>query len=103
MKLINMIGLVSLAMLISSTAWAAGDAGKGKQSYMANCIACHNPDPAKDGAVGPAIKGSSAELVKMRVLEAKYPAGYKPKRDTNLMPPLPHLAGNIDDLVAFLK
>ena len=103
MKLIQIIGLISMAMIVSSTAWAAGDAAKGKQVFMANCIACHNPDPGKDGAVGPAVKGSSAELVKVRVLQAKYPAGYKPKRDTNLMPPLPHLAGSIDDLAAFLK
>ena len=103
MNRMKLISLVALAMVMSATAWAAGDAAKGQQAYMANCIACHNPDPSKDGAVGPALKGSSAELIKIRVLEAKYPAGYKPKRDTNLMPPLPHLAGTVADLAAFLK
>ena len=103
MKLFHLIGLFTIGMVVASTAMAAGDAAKGKQVFMANCIACHNPDPAKDGPVGPAIKGSSEELVKLRVTEAKYPAGYKPKRDTNLMPPLPHLAGSVADLAAFLK
>jgi len=103
MKWFQLIGLAALALIVSTTAWGAGDAGKGKSVYNANCIACHNPDPSKDGPVGPALKGSSAELLKLRVMDAKYPAGYKPKRDTNLMPPLPHLAGNIDDLAAFLK
>ena len=103
MKRMKLISLAALVMMVSTTAWAAGDAAKGQQAYMANCIACHNPDPAKDGAVGPAVKGATLDLVKLRVLEAKYPAGYKPKRDTNLMPPLPHLAGSVEDLAAFLK
>ena len=82
---------------------AAGDAGKGKQVYMVNCIACHNLDPSKDGAIGPANKGASRALVEARVLRGKYPKGYKPKRTTKLMPPLPHLKPHIDDLTAFLN
>lgn len=70
---------------------------------MANCIACHSPDPSRDGPLGPALKGSPRELVEARVLRVEYPKGYTPKRPTKLMTPLPHLAPSIPDLAAFLN
>ena len=75
---------------------------RGKAIYQLNCISCHNPDPSKDGAVGPAIKGSSRELIEVRVLRAGYPVGYKSKRATQQMPPLPHLEREIPALAEFL-
>ena len=69
----------------------------------ANCTACHNADPAKDGPLGPAIFGSSKELIEARVLRAEYPAGYTPKRKTKVMVALPQLKGDLDSLAAFLK
>ena len=95
--------------LAAAPASAAGDAAKGKQVYLANCAACHGPDPSKDGALGPAITGSAKALIEARVMNGNgnygksYPAGYKPKRDTRIMVALPHLKGSIDDLAAFLK
>ena len=80
-----------------------GDPEKGKTVYNTLCIACHNPDPALDGQIGPAVNGSSRELIAARVLTASYPEGYQPKRDTKLMPPMPHLANDIDNLAEFLK
>ena len=44
----------------------------------------------------------SLELVEGRVLRGEYPAGYKPKRDTKLMPPRTDLAAEIPALHAFL-
>lgn len=76
---------------------------RGKIVYQANCIACHNSDPSKAGSVGPAIRGSSKELIEARILHAAYPPGYQPKRDTHLMPPLPHLAKDIEALARFLS
>ena len=76
---------------------------RGKQVYMANCIACHNPDPTKDGAVGPAVAGSSLELLKARVLEGSYPPGYQPKRQSKAMSALPQLKDQIEALHAFLN
>ena len=62
---------------------------RGKQIYRTTCIACHHPDPRKEHGTGetfgPPIAGSSFELIKMRVRSTSYPAGYKPKRDTQLM------------------
>jgi len=75
----------------------------GRRAFNANCIACHNPDPAKDGTIGPAIAGSSPELVRARVLRAEYPPGYTPKRNTHVMPAQPFLAGEVDHLAAYLS
>ncbi|MCE3259886.1 MAG: cytochrome [Bacteroidetes bacterium] len=76
---------------------------RGQTIYKMNCIACHNPDPAVEGPTGPSIKGSSLELVQLRVLKAQYPEGYKPKRDTKVMPPLPHLEKEVPAIHAFLN
>jgi len=92
-----------LAMLVGGCGRNGDDAAtRGKQVYLTECIACHNPDPARDGVLGPAIKGASQELLEARVLRAAYPPGYPPKRATALMPPIPKLAPKIPDLAAFL-
>lgn len=80
-----------------------GDPKRGRAIYLSNCAACHNTDPAKDGAIGPAVKGASKELVEERVLRAAYPPGYKPKRATKAMPAQPYLQPAIPDIVAFLR
>jgi mono/diheme cytochrome c family protein len=82
---------------------AAGDPTKGRQVWLGQCVSCHNTDPSKAGPVGPAVKGSSRALVEARVLHAAYPPGYKPKRDTKIMPPRPDLAASVGDLAAYLR
>jgi mono/diheme cytochrome c family protein len=77
-------------------------AQRGKIVYTGVCIACHNPDPGLDGALGPAVAGASRELLLARVLHGTYPPGYTPKRPSQAMPAMPHLAEKIDDLAAFL-
>ena len=76
---------------------------RGKKVYSQNCIACHNPDPKLEGAIGPAIAGSSLELVKSRVLHATYPPDYKAKRASHQMPALPSLEPEIPALHAFIN
>jgi mono/diheme cytochrome c family protein len=76
---------------------------KGKGTYLSICIACHNPDPRLDGSVGPAIAGSSLELVTARVLTRSYPPGYKPKRSSEMMPDFPQLKDDIPGLHAYLN
>jgi len=78
-------------------------AKQGKSLYFANCIACHNTDPSKDGSVGPAISGSSEELLTLKVTQGTYPEGYHPKRTTKLMPPLPNLKADLPSLYSFLN
>ena len=83
---------------------AGGDslARRGRAVYAANCTACHAHDPCRDGNLGPAIAGSSRELLEARVVHGTYPPGYTPKRDTKAMIPLPHLEGEIDALAAYV-
>jgi mono/diheme cytochrome c family protein len=82
---------------------SAGDAEKGRQVWLVQCVSCHHPNPEKDGPVGPAVKGSSEALVEARVLSGGYPPGYTPKRDSKVMPARPDLARSIADLAAFLR
>ena len=76
---------------------------RGKRAYLANCIACHNADPAKEGTLGPPIAGSSLALVEARVMRAEYPPGYTPKRPSSLMPAQPYLKKDVPDLAAYLE
>ena len=77
---------------------------QGRSVYILHCTACHNSgDPGKDGTLGPAIKGSSLELLQARILRGEYPAGYTPKRATHIMPKLPLTDDDIRHLHAFLN
>jgi mono/diheme cytochrome c family protein len=76
---------------------------KGRQVYLGQCISCHNSDPAKPGAVGPAIKGSSEALLEAKVLRGAYPPGYEPKRTTKVMQPMPQIAGDLPTLAEYLR
>lgn len=95
--------LLAAALALAACAGDGSPAGRGRQVYLAQCTVCHNSDPSKDGPLGPAIKGSSRELLEARVLRGAYPPGYKPKRGTAIMQPMPQLAASIDDLAFFLK
>jgi mono/diheme cytochrome c family protein len=77
-------------------------AEQGRKIYQANCIACHSPDPARDGTLGPALACSSLELIEARLMRAEYPPGYEPKRDSTLMPAQPYLRPEIPGLAAYL-
>jgi len=87
----------------TAAASSADLAKRGRSVYMANCIACHSQNPAQDGALGPAVAGSSRELVEARVMRAEYPEGYTPKRPSKVMIALPHLASELDALTAYLN
>ena len=56
------------------------EAERGRQIYTAQCTSCHSNDPAQNGPIGPAVKGSSRELIEARVVRGVYPPGYTPKR-----------------------
>jgi len=75
----------------------------GKAAYMSTCIACHNADPKLAGAVGPEVAGASLEVLEEKILKGTYPEGYTPKRNTNLMVPLPHLKEQIPAIHYFLN
>ena len=95
--------VLAAALGFAACAGDGSPAGRGRRVYLAQCTACHNSDPSKNGPLGPAVKGSSRELLEARVLRGVYPPGYKPKRGTAIMQPMPQLASALDDLAAFLK
>lgn len=76
---------------------------RGKAVYVSNCTSCHSSNPKLPGSLGPDVHGSSKELLTARLLHAKYPDGYTPKRSSNAMPAMPHLVNDIDALAAFLN
>lgn len=76
---------------------------KGKAVYQSGCIACHNLNPRLDGALGPAVAGSSLELLEARLLRAEYPAGYTPKRSTKQMVALPQFKNDLPALFKYLQ
>jgi mono/diheme cytochrome c family protein len=78
------------------------DRDRGRAVFVANCVACHNNDPSKDGPIGPAIQGSAKPLIEARVLRGGYPPNYTPKRQTKIMPQLPFLEPEIPYLAAYL-
>jgi mono/diheme cytochrome c family protein len=78
-------------------------AERGRQVFLAQCATCHGPDPAQAGPIGPAVKGSSRELLEAKVLRGAYPPGYVPKRPTKVMPPLPALADDVGALADYLR
>lgn len=76
---------------------------KGQARYGVYCGACHSIDPSRDGTLGPAIKGSSLELLKARVIHGTYPPGYTPKRGTKIMQRLPLTEADVEAIHAFLN
>jgi mono/diheme cytochrome c family protein len=95
---------VALAALCAACQPSTGESAVelGRRTYVANCTACHNPDPTKEGTLGPALAGSSLALVEARVLRAEYPPGYTPKRPSQLMPAQPYLKSEVPNLAAYL-
>ena len=82
---------------------AAELAKAGRSVYLSNCIACHNVDPGREGALGPPVTGASLELLEARLVRGEYPPGYTPKRPTRAMVPMPFLAKQIPALAAYLE
>jgi mono/diheme cytochrome c family protein len=76
---------------------------KGRTVYQTSCTACHHSNPKKSGTLGPDVYGSSLELLSARILKAEYPPGYTPKRSTQSMAALPHLAKDLPGLHAYLN
>jgi mono/diheme cytochrome c family protein len=76
---------------------------RGRAVYVANCIACHSSNPRQSGGLGPDVHGSSKELLIARIVHGNYPEGYTPKRSSQVMRALPHLASDIDALTAYLN
>jgi mono/diheme cytochrome c family protein len=108
-KVCRIVSVIFFSAMIASACSKDSDSGKnpdsarGRAIYVANCVACHNSDPSKEGPIGPAIAGSPPELLESRVLRVEYPPGYTPKRNTKVMPTFPFLKEEIPYLAAYLS
>jgi mono/diheme cytochrome c family protein len=100
--LLSSVLIIGACSKRSETPPELSDRERGRAVFVANCVACHNNDPSKDGPIGPAIKGSPKELIEARVLRSSYPPDYKPKRQTKIMPQFPFLEPDIPYLAAYL-
>ena len=75
----------------------------GRKIYVSNCIACHSADVDQDGSVGPALKSTTFEILKEKLLHGRYPDGYKGKRPiSGTMPRYAFTDEQIRALEAFL-
>jgi mono/diheme cytochrome c family protein len=95
--------VAGLLLAACERAQLSPEAERGRQVYVSQCTTCHAFDPARAGPVGPELKGASRELLEAKVVRGTYPPGYRPKRPTAVMPPQPHLSGDIDALAAYVK
>jgi mono/diheme cytochrome c family protein len=104
MKLALTTSMLGAALACSEGEAPPTDAAvqQGKTLYSNVCVVCHDADPNLPGSLGPAIAGSSRELLAAKVLRAEYPPGYTPKRPGQTMPRLAYLADGIDALAAYL-
>jgi mono/diheme cytochrome c family protein len=99
------LAFLALAAALAGCSEGAHSPGaeRGRQVYLANCVACHNTDPSQPGPLGPQVKGSSRELLEAKVVNGTYPPGYTPKRPTKVMVPLPAVAPEIPALAEYLR
>jgi len=106
------LGLAALILASAGVACSDEPAGprlsdaaeRGREVFALICGACHHAkNPFLDGSQGPAIAGSSLELLEAKVLHNEYPPGYVPKRSTSNMVPLPYLKARLPDIAAFLN
>ncbi|NJM09811.1 MAG: cytochrome c [Bdellovibrionaceae bacterium] len=103
MRLFILVPLILIAACTKKPTVPATPPESGKRLYATHCTACHNPDPKKEGGLGPAVFGSSLELLERRLVHGDYPPGYKPKRDSKVMARLPFLKDEIPALHAYLN
>lgn len=93
------------SLLIIETEASVSDdpVSRGELLYQNACTSCHNSDPRVEGPLGPAIAGSSFELLEARVVRGEYPEGYQPKRLSSQMLKMPHFKSEIPALEAYLS
>jgi mono/diheme cytochrome c family protein len=99
------VAAVALAVAVGgcTESGLSPSAERGRQIYLAQCTACHNTDPSQPGTIGPAVKGSSRELLEAKVLQGTYPSGYTPQRPTKVMVPMPQVEPELAALADYLR
>ena len=83
------------------TRWT--NAQTGKQIYTANCIRCHNANPAKPGVIGPELKTTPENVFHGKITQGIYPKDYIPKRKTRIMPKFKFSKEETDSITKYIK
>jgi mono/diheme cytochrome c family protein len=94
---------VALSLLFGAICINAGYADEGKRIYTTTCVKCHNANPTKAGSIGPELFTTPKAVFSTKVPTGVYPAGYKPKRKTKIMPKFPLLDKKIDLLYKYIQ
>lgn len=80
---------------------------QGRKAYLSNCISCHNKDPNLKGSLGPEVTNVPIEVFKHKILTGKYPdqfpAGFKPRRNSKVMRPIPRVEKDIEAIHHWIK
>ncbi|PKA05738.1 c-type cytochrome [Leptospira ellisii] len=76
---------------------------QGKGLYVTNCSACHNQNPAIDGAEDTYDEKLIFHFDKASSRIGTYPPGYVPKRQSQIMTRLPLNDDQIKSIEAFLN
>ena len=101
------LGTLVVPFLFVLNANAGADLERGRKLYMANCIACHNKDPNKKGAIGPEMTDAPLEVMTSKVMTSEYPKvlpkGFIPKRKTHSMRKIPKLEKDIPAIHAWVQ
>ena len=97
-----LIGIVFVAIPPDEDDRNATPFERGEKMFRRTCIACHHANLKKDVANGPPLTGTTYELLEMKLLSGKYPKGYTPKRNTQVMPLYPLTADRIRALYAYI-
>ena len=88
---------------LNKTIALTNDIEKGRMVYFANCVSCHNNNPKKSGSIGPAVYGVPIDVLIQKIVSGKYPENYIPKKQSKIMPLMPHLNKEITNLHAFIN
>jgi len=103
MKMSRYFLLIAVVCLLPSLVFAAGDAAKGKDVYMAKCKSCHGAD----GTPSPSMaKSMGIKPMNDKAIQAKSDADLK-KAVTDGIGKMPKQASvtgaAVDDVIAFVR
>lgn len=95
--------LILLTLVFMLLVFTNSRADEGEVIYKTVCSKCHNINPTKPGSIGPELFTTPKEVFKTKVITGTYPASYKPKRKTRIMPRFKNLTNKIDSIYNYIR
>ncbi len=115
--------VTALAIVMSASVTAAGDAAKGQEVAAGICAGCHNPDGNSIIPANPILAGQHVEYIIKQLMDFKSGEGESPNRESAIMGPMvasltqqdienlaafyakqkPESAGNVTDNESYLE